>query len=738
MKIAYSKYPTNGMILDLMLKGLGLKHKDANFRKLYNRFLKEENISVDEYYDTQNTIISDIESTFKIDDIKNQDSLTVEQLIKGFILHLNSVKVENSTQNNSQQQLDFNLIIESFIPKLAMLLQSDKKNIIHNIMPTETQNSVQKFLQIVQSDLIDNVDIKVLLANILSGENYKGYDTTNKNINNWLTGKSIPSLEHVELIGKIYDNTKHFTSNELNNFVHIAKMIQFLYEKSIKYFGMKLTNLIVMYFVYFDISLMPFKKMLDYKELKNTYESINIQSFLNDMDSIDKLKNIEFKALLSDLNNNEIQLIDNVLLKSIEHKTAPTTSKSVNLEQELLSDIEKLTSKYDIENDPYFSFFYARYWAQKREYKRATELYVVALKYGKNCMGSHIKSIIKEGLIVSAQDTRKKQIDLINAKSDFTKFYKEAYYYKLIDDLPKEISQYFLSDMTKQFDIYFGNLFPNTDEGTEKILTSNIMAKNMDSIKIDYKNPNRLITKSMPNPISQLMYCARHEDFTCVIKLIENGADVNFLKRNDNATALIVALQAIESHSIRGNNNNSELLRIVRVLIRHMSTNALNAKLVKKQDSALSLAMTLGLVDIVHLLIEQGVDIESQRLTIDGSTPLVLSIMCIKLSKQTNIDVQLPIHKEDRIKLAKAFNIFGNAIYTEELDAQLKKVISQLPKESTINPYKNNQEDRYKIFDLILKHTKNINFVDKYNKTALIYSKEMGEKYLVEEILKRR
>ncbi|MBT8349016.1 MAG: ankyrin repeat domain-containing protein, partial [Sulfurovum sp.] len=235
-----------------------------------------------------------------------------------------------------------------------------------------------------------------------------------------------------------------------------------------------------------------------------------------------------------------------------------------------------------------------------------------------------------------------------------------------------------------------------------------------------------------------LMYCARHEDFTCVIKLIENGADVNFLKRNDNATALIVALQAIESHSIRGNNNNSELLRIVRVLIRHMSTNALNAKLVKKQDSALSLAMTLGLVDIVHLLIEQGVDIESQRLTIDGSTPLVLSIMCIKLSKQTNIDVQLPIHKEDRIKLAKAFNIFGNAIYTEELDAQLKKVISQLPKESTINPYKNNQEDRYKIFDLILKHTKNINFVDKYNKTALIYSKEMGEKYLVEEILKRR
>ena len=739
MKIEYSRYPTNGVILDLMLKGLGLKHKDPNFRKLYNRFLKEENISVDEYYDTQNTIISDIESVFKIDDAKNQDSLSVEELIKGFILYFNTIKVENITQNISQEQLDFNLIIETFIPKLAILLQSDKKNIIQNIIPTETQGSVQILLQVVKSDLLNNADIKELLADILSKQNYKGYDTINKNINNWLSGKSIPNLEHVRLIGRLSESTKHFTNNELNNFLQIAKIIQFLYDKSINYFGIKLTDLLIEYFVFFIESIKFLLNLADDRQHKNAYESINIQTFLYTIDSIDKSKNSEYKALLNDLYyNQKILLIDNVLLQSISNKTMPSALKSVKLEEELLCDIEKITSMYDVENDPYFSFFYARYWAQKREYKKATELYLIALKYGKNCMGHYIKSIIKEGLIVSAQDTRKKQIDLINAKSSFTKFYKEAYFYKLIDDLPTEINQYFLSDMTKQFDIYFENLFSDTNENAKKILTPNIMANDMNNINIDYKKPNRLITKNIPNPISQLMYCANNENLECVKKLIANGADVNFLKSNDNATALIVALQAIESHNMHENKNNSELLKIVKVLIKNMSQNALYAKLVKKQESALSLAITLGLVDIVHLLIDHGLDIESQRLTIDRSTPLVLSIMCIKLSKQTNIDVQFPVSKEERIKLAKAINIFGNAIYTEELDEQLKRIISQLSKKSTINPYKNNQEDRYKIFDLILNYTKDIDFVDKYNKTALIYSKEIGEEYLVEEILKRK
>jgi len=738
VKIAYSKYPTNGVILDLMLKGLGIKHKDPNFRKLYNRFLKEENISVDEYYDTQNTIISDIESIFKLDDTNNHESLTVEQLIQGFISYFNSIKVENNTQDNSQQQLDFNLTLETFIPYLAILLQSDNKNIVNNIIPTDIDGSVQKLLKIVQSDLADNEDIKVLLANILSTYNHKGYDTTNKNINNWLNGKSIPSLEHVKLIGKLSESTKHFTSNELNNFLHIAKIMQFLYDKAINYFGIKLTDLLIEYFVFFIVSVKKMRNSLDGSQIRNAYESINMKTFLYYIDSIDKLKSFEYKALVNNLyNNQKILLIDNVLFESISNKTMPSTVKSVKLEEELLCDIEKIKSLYDAESDPYFSFFYARYWAQKREYKKSTELYLIALKYGKNCMGNYMKSIIKEGLIVSAQNTRKKQINLVNAKSSFTKFYKEAYFYKLIDDLPKKISQYFLSDVTKQFDIYFDNLFPDTNESVNKVLTSNIMCNDMNHIKIDYKNPNRLITKNMPNPISQLMYCANMEDYNCVEKLIKNGADVDFLKINDNATALIVALQAIESHSMHENNNNTELLKIVKVLINNMSPNALNSKLVKKQESALSLAITLGLVDIVNLLIKRGLDIDSQRLTLERSTPLILSVMCIKLSKQTSIDIQ-SMSKEDRIKLAKAINIFGNAILDKELDDQLERVISKLGKSDIINPYANNQEDRYKIFDLILKYTKNINLKDKYNKTAFIYAKEIGEEYLAEQLLKNK
>jgi len=234
------------------------------------------------------------------------------------------------------------------------------------------------------------------------------------------------------------------------------------------------------------------------------------------------------------------------------------------------------------------------------------------------------------------------------------------------------------------------------------------------------------------------MYCSNNENLECVKKLIANGADVNFLKSNDNATALIVTLQAIESHNVIGSRDNEELLKIAKILIKKMSLDTLNSKLIKRQDSALSLAITLGLVEIVSLLIDQGLDMEDQRLTFDGSTPLVLSIMCIKLSKQTSIDIQLPRFKEDRVKLAKALNIFGNATFDKELDDQLERVITKLSKTNEINPYKNNQQDRYKIFDLILNHTKNIDLRDKYDKTALMYSEEMGEEYLVEQLLKKK
>ena len=57
--------------------------------------------------------------------------------------------------------------------------------------------------------------------------------------------------------------------------------------------------------------------------------------------------------------------------------------------------------------------------------------------------------------------------------------------------------------------------------------------------------------------------CASNEDFECVKKLIENGTDVNFLKSNDNASALIVTLQAIEANA-----------RPIRVMRSPLSTNS--------------------------------------------------------------------------------------------------------------------------------------------------------------------
>ena len=63
IKVEYVKYPTNGFILDFIVKSLEIEQKDDNFRKTYQRFMSEENISSDEYHDTLDTIVSDIVHT---------------------------------------------------------------------------------------------------------------------------------------------------------------------------------------------------------------------------------------------------------------------------------------------------------------------------------------------------------------------------------------------------------------------------------------------------------------------------------------------------------------------------------------------------------------------------------------------------------------------------------------------------------------------------------------------------
>jgi ankyrin repeat protein len=364
-------------------------------------------------------------------------------------------------------------------------------------------------------------------------------------------------------------------------------------------------------------------------------------------------------------------------------------------------------------------------------------------------MGMHMQFIIKEGLFVSAQDTRKKQVDLINAKSNFTKFYKEAYFHKLLGNLPDKISIYFLNDMKKQFDIYFIYLYPNIKEADEKQLSKDLGIFSTDDvkkIKPDFTNPNKLI-KIFKNPVSQLYFFTVFGKYKIIKKLIENGADVNYKRFNDDGTVLIASLE---------NEITPDHILIAKYLIPKMSKDILDAQLLKKKETALSYAINRGLVDVVELLTKYSVDLE-QRVSLDEQTALYYSIDLIGKIKNglkstmdcsDNSKFQKVNPLEDEVELKKILdaNNYPNKIFDEEKKEYLNKLQND-PLRKTIKKlimedensieiwYHSNLDNAYKIFNLILEHTKKIDASHKNEFTALIFATELNDELLVKKLL---
>ncbi len=690
IKIEFSKHRTNGFILDFLIKSLEVFQKDDT--KTYQRFIKEDEISVQEYHDTQNTIISDILYTF-FDSSTNKDYEYYEKLINEFFTFYNFYKLHNEILATSQKQLDFITVINLFIPFLShfvfdrLLKHKKELSLIDSILLDEKENSIQKLFNLIKSTFKENINLKEKILKILD-ENHKDYNLAKEDYNNWMNGNNIPNTEHINLLSQLAIYSDKFSENELRILFQSAKLIQYLYTKSKEYFGVDLTNLLVKHYKMISmISLLKVSKkldmfvnnfkarnleqievyleqyfyestelfyMLDHFVKNNDYPNktkdmkkyiienrnkfdilykIDEEAFFNKIETILPIKYFYRSSVIGNFLDITIHEIDKNFyefsqeLSKIYSYVEPSNKKNEKSETSFLEVLKKLEDKFNLEKDPYSLFLKARYHAQKREYKKSTEYYLKALKNGKNVVGMNLEDIIREGLFVSAQNTRNEQIDLDKASSPFRKFYNEAYFYKLLESLPEKINQYFLLDMQKQFDIYFKNLFPEVKESSNFFISSNcavVNTKDLENIRINFDNPNKWIKKGLPNKVTQLMHCCQLSKIDDVKKLLKDNVDVNEQKLNDNCTALICSFGSTY-------HTTEKQVEIMKLLIPKMSTEALNAKLTKRKETAMSFAIEQGLVDIVELLIENNVNL-NEKCTLDEISYLYYCIQLIQLN----------------------------------------------------------------------------------------------------------
>lgn len=401
---------------------------------------------------------------------------------------------------------------------------------------------------------------------------------------------------------------------------------------------------------------------------------------------------------------------------------------------------------------PHIALSHARFYAQQKEFKKSTEFYLIALENGKNAMGVYYQSIIKEGLVVSAQITREKALTLENAKSPFVKFYKEAYFLEVVGAIPSDINSFFLNDIKKKFSFIFKNLYPNvqTKKGDFKAHEHGIGDRSkIEKIKVDLKNPNKQIRNIYPNPVSQLMHFSTFLKYKEIKELLKVGADASEMRLNDNGTALMMVLGNV-------NDSNKEIaIKISKLLIPKMSKEALNAKAPKKRITALSLAIEAGLVDIVKLLIKHGTDI-NQVVDLNDMSPLYYTLNQITLSK-TNFDKMLKDYKIPYDKIIQnrinnhndAYNPFFNKgnILDEEKINNYQNLIEMAKKEEHYQLSQNlmeffnenlnkNQKNYYEIFNFLLENSPDLEIKNiETGHTVLILATELNEVEIVKKLL---
>ena len=315
-----------------------------------------------------------------------------------------------------------------------------------------------------------------------------------------------------------------------------------------------------------------------------------------------------------------------------------------------LQEVESLNA---YKNDPYLHFMQGRFYAhkardshtkdkQKELLKLAQEHYLNALEYGKGVMGENYKKVVEEGIAVSANLTRQNTLDVNNAKAPLSKFYKSAYFLGLVsqaDDVGYLV-QYFRHKFTllfykdeqgileqkrakkqeKKFALFSLNHFTTDDETLKNLL-------------IDFTKPNKMLT-IYPNPVSQLAHTCGILDVESSKRLIDSGADVNW-RKDDGGSVLIFALQSLGEPERQHYNEaqKQKALELCALLIPKMSQEALNTRLRKKKHTALSLAISLGLVEVVKLLLDSGADMDAHTCDKGNQSALYYCLQCITWAK---------------------------------------------------------------------------------------------------------
>lgn len=496
-----------------------------------------------------------------------------------------------------------------FIPSITIFLKNFQKqgpnspNLEPWFKSTDTIAVKEVLSWQLQTDEMSAEEVLIKSLNAHTTKN-DSYENVFRQLRRWKSGETLPDVASLLNLKQIKQKGK--PQNDLTQLVIwllLARAWQYICQSVVKRLGEKtLASFVSLVESTYQKALEEFKT----EEFKVKPESVRL-TLLDTLNLLDEVENLPDHFF--------------------QDGFMPFQDISLRCEKTAGDEIQAQTILKGFEQHelyPYYRYFselgWARYYAMLCDYKQALEHYQAAFKHGAYRAGGHLCSILRELLTLAAFLGNKKEV--------INRHYRWACAMDLFSENHNQPANWEI----KQLKIAFFRQFPlrglyqcvaqqkkteMEQEQKKAYFQTTVLIENQTkwaNKSPDLRNPDRLVKDFGIQPFPQLMIFINLNQNDKVKLLLEKGADPN-IRLSDNGTTLLIALQ----------HNNIEA---VKLLLQHpdIKKETINARTQRKKFTALQCAIEKGYVDIIHLLIEKGADIE-QPCYIDDISPLYYTLV---------------------------------------------------------------------------------------------------------------
>lgn len=313
----------------------------------------------------------------------------------------------------------------------------------------------------------------------------------------------------------------------------------------------------------------------------------------------------------------------------------------------------------------------ARWHVFSGELTEANRLYKESFEKGSFVAGDNLKHIIKEALVVAANQPKAdivflKQLKwaLINFGYDIPSASAPRPSNKVLDTIESwEIEQW----KNALFQVFpKEGLYPGTDFDFKGDAIGPLIVTNPENIKPDYRNPDRTIKvgDTWKRPIPQIVWFSHNENIEICKRLIEKGADIN-VKSEVGDTPILMALEAMNLTEVPYRSLNQELFLLISSQPHEEST--INTRTQKRRLLPIISAVKTGRPEIVDKILSMGANPNGRGQT-DLQTPLMVCLKLIGTLKNPEKSNQQNKFMPSSAELLDAFRRHSHGIFGFILD----------------------------------------------------------------------